>query len=225
MMMTTWKYPGAPWLAALALTLGAGAGACSTATSPYEPAPLEELRAPSPASVRPGDKVIVDAWQHDEISVERIVNENGTVQLPLLGEFRVEGMSETRLQDTLTARYGVFYADPLIAVDIKLSVIVTGAVGNPGRFHIDPGMNFFDALGLAGGEKLEAKRSGVILYRDGKAYKIHMNKAALGTDPANLVLQSGDWIYMPTRFFSVQRVVVILTSLVLVLTIANFFVK
>ncbi len=210
-----------PAITALALALGA----CSTATSPYAPAPIGELKPPNPATVRPGDVVVINFWQQPDISGERIVDDNGKIQLPLLFDVQVAGLSAEQIREQLTELYGQYFTDPLIVVNVKLGVIVTGAVDRPGRFLVDPGFNIFDALGLAGGENVEAKRSGVILYRDGKAFEISLNEAALATDPAKLRVQSGDWIYVPTRFFSLQRATVYLTIVVLGVSIANFFVR
>ena len=211
----------APAAAALALTLAA----CNQATSPYKPVPLEELKAPAPATVRPGDRVVIAFWQQPDISGELIVAEDGTIQVPLLTDIPVEGLSAEQIRDIVTERYREFFSDPILMVNIKLGVTVSGAVANPGRFLVDPGFVIFDALGLAGGVRLSGKRSGVILYRDGKAYEVHLNKAALGTDPANLRLQSGDWIYVPTRIFTLQRIGAAATIIILLLTIANFFVN
>ncbi|MEE9245024.1 MAG: polysaccharide biosynthesis/export family protein [Gemmatimonadota bacterium] len=211
----------APAAAALALTLAA----CNQATSPYKPTPLEELEAPAPATVRPGDQVVILFWQQADISGEVIVAEDGTIQVPLLSDVPVEGLTAKQIRDALSQRYREFFSDPIIMVNIKLGVTVSGAVDNPGRFLVDPGFVIFDVLGLAGGVVLSGKRSGVILYRDGKAYKVHLNKAALGTDPANLRLQSGDWIYVPTRIFTLQRIGAGATIVILLLTIANFFVN
>ena len=210
---------------ALAGALVAALGACSSATAPFDPVPLAQLEPPAPTTVRPGDVVVVRFWGQEDISGELIVDDDGNIQLPLLKDVRVEGLSAEEIRARLTEAYGEFYADPLLIVNVKLGVNVSGAVSGPGRFLVDPGFNIFDVLGMAGGERSEAKRSGVILYREGTAYEIHLNKAALATEPEKLRVQSGDWIYVPSRFWTLQRVSVLLSVAVLGITLTDLIIS
>lgn len=207
--------------AVLALTLGA----CGSPTGQYEPQPLGELEPPFATTVSPGDVVSIEFWQQPELSRDRIVDDDGMIQVPLLRGVKVEGLSAEQIREELTRLYRQFYSDPLIVVTVKLGVNVTGAVENPGRYTVDPSFDLFDALGLAGGLEFEGKQSGIFLYRGGSVYQIDINDAALATDPNKLRLQSGDWIFVETRFWTLTRIGAYATIAVLILTITNFFVK
>ncbi len=140
-------------------------------------------------------------------------------------DVEVGGLSAEEIRERLTQRYGQYYADPLIVVNVRLGVSITGAVQAPGRYTVDPALNVLDLLGLAGGLQYEANRDRIELNRDGHRYQINLDDALLATQPETLRLQSGDWIYVPRRFWTLQRTATYATITVLLLTIANFFVN
>ena len=50
-----------------------------------------------------------------------------------------------------------------------------------------------------------AKRDAIELNRAGTRYIIDLDDALLYTEAERLRLQSGDWIYVPRRFWTLQR--------------------
>ncbi|MER8509642.1 polysaccharide biosynthesis/export family protein [Mesorhizobium sp. M0894] len=117
--------------------------------------------------------------QRPELSGEYIVQEDGTISLPLLGSIPVANRSTQQVQadlvetfDQLLGRKGLVNILPLE----RPPIYVLGPVKNPGSFKYAPGMTILHAIALAGGldraesepwQKIEAvretqKRSGAI---------------------------------------------------------------
>ncbi|MER8887143.1 polysaccharide biosynthesis/export family protein [Mesorhizobium sp. M0816] len=117
--------------------------------------------------------------QRPELSGEYIVQEDGTISLPLLGSIPVANRSTQQVQadlvetfDQLLGRKGLVNILPLE----RPPIYVLGPVKNPGSFKYAPGMTVLHAIALAGGldraesepwQKIEAvretqKRSGAI---------------------------------------------------------------
>ena len=51
----------------------------------------------------------------------------------------------------LTRLYSEFYSDPVLDVQVELSVSVTGSVRTAGRYHLPPTASILDAIAEAGG--------------------------------------------------------------------------
>jgi len=187
--------------------------------------PLERLQPAPVTTVKPGDVVEIEFWGQPELSDERIVDDDGRIHLPLLRGVQVTELSAEEIRERLTELYGRYYTDPLIVVNVRLGVSVTGSVRSPGRYTVDPAFNLLDLLGEAGGLQNDAKREQIELNRGGTRYIVDLDAALLSTEPARLRLQSGDWIYVPRNFWTLQRTATYATIAVLALQIADFFVN
>jgi protein involved in polysaccharide export with SLBB domain len=209
----------ARWLALAALL--PGLGACG----PRLGVPLAQLEPQPLTTVRPGDVIEIEFWQQVELSGERIVDDDGRIHLPLVRSVEVAGLSGEEIRERLTERYRQYYSDPLIVVNVRLGVSITGAVRSPGRYTVDPALNVLDLLGLAGGLEYEANRTRIELNRDAQRYEIDLDDALLAVEPEKLRLQSGDWIYVPRRFWTLQRTATYATIAAISLAIANIFIN
>jgi len=188
-------------------------------------APLAQLQPEPITTVRPGDMVLIEFWGQAEVSGERIVDDNGDIHLPLLRAVRVAGLSAEQIRERLTELYRQYYTDPLVVVNVRLGVSITGEVRAPQRYTVDPALNLLDLFGLAGGLTYEAKRNAIELNRGNTRYIIDLDDALLYTEAEKLRLQSGDWIYVPRRFWTLQRTLTYATIGVLLISVANFFVN
>jgi protein involved in polysaccharide export with SLBB domain len=167
--------------------------------------PISELEPVPTSVVRPGDIVQVEFWQQEALTGDRVVDRSGNIHLPLIGSVYVEGLDAYQIQGQLTSFYSQYYSDPLIVVTVRLGVNVTGEVRQPARYAVDPAFNVLDVLGLAGGLTYDAKEEEIQFNRGGQRYIIDLNEAQLADNPELLLLQSGDWIYVPRSFWTLQR--------------------
>lgn len=181
--------------------------------------PISEMR-PAPTSiVRPGDIVHVEFWGEELLSGDRIVDRSGNIHLPLVRSVFVEGLDAYQIQDKLTDFYSQYYSEPLMIVEVRLGVNVTGEVRMPSRYTVDPSFNLLDVLGAAGGLTYDAKREEIEFNRNGVRYIVNLNQAQLLTDPDILRLQSGDWIYVPRSFWTLARTATYLSVVAITLSI------
>jgi len=107
-------------------------------------------------TIGPKDLIEIRVLEIPELNVERRVKENGTIDLPMIGEFSVNGLSpmqaNERLATILTAEY-VNRANVSIVVkefsNKPLSIL--GAVARPGSLNIAGRYTLLQAISAAGG--------------------------------------------------------------------------
>lgn len=122
-----------------------------------------------------GDLAEITVYNVESLTGTYIVNRGGDVDFPLIGKTKVAGLSTMDLQEILTQSYGAQYLqNPNISVKIdpkKLGkIIVDGAVNKPGVFEVFDIVNLTEAIALAGGLTVDAKKKEIYLIRevDGK---------------------------------------------------------
>jgi polysaccharide export outer membrane protein len=116
----------------------------------------------------PNDVIRVQVFGEDDLSVERNVDDDGTITFPLLGALSVGGRTVQDLQDDLTARLRAGYLrQPKVTVFIvrHRNFYVSGEVKKPGGFEYKEGMTVQKALALAEGFTEKANRSEVKVTR------------------------------------------------------------
>lgn len=164
-------------------------------------------------AVRPGDRVTVQVFtaageRVDVVGGQRIIDRTGDIFLPYVGTVHVAGLDEMGLRDLLTRRYGSFYSDPVVDVKVELRVNVTGAVGHPGQYFLDPTATLVDAVATAGGMASEyavtnvqiaADQSRVRLVRNGRSYTVNLRPSEVADSVLLMRIRSGDWIHVPAR--------------------------
>ncbi len=163
--------------------------------------------------LRPGDQVTISVFtaageQVGVVSGQRIINRAGDIFLPYVGTVHVAGLDENGLRELLTQRYGGFYSDPVVDVKANLRVSITGAVGRPGQYFLDPTSTIIDAIANAGGmgsevavaaNQIPSDQGAVRLVRDGKTFLLDLRPGEAADSVLNMRIKSGDWINVPTR--------------------------
>lgn len=132
------------------------------------------------------------------------VSPEGTIDMPLLGKIKVEGMTKSELAGFIKGELmGKDLAkDPIVTVELSnMAISVLGEVKNPGRFNIEQDkMSILDAISMAGDLALQGKRENITVLRetDGtvKTYKVDLtNYKELSQSPV-YYLQQGDVVYV-----------------------------
>ena len=97
-----------------------------------------------------------------------LVDQNGNVQLPLIGAIKVDGLTTTQVQAAILKLVSPMLKEPTITVRImNFKITVLGDVGHPGVFQIvNERVTFTEALGLAGDLNITAIRKNVLLIRE-----------------------------------------------------------
>lgn len=167
--------------------------------------------APLAMQLYPGDVVtlrLISAETEDHDGI--VVDERGMLHVPLAGDVPVTGVdltgAEQRVETALrqydrTVRVALVLAEP---EGHRASVI--GAVAEPGRITVTPGMRVVDLLATAGGASRSeadglAISSGDLgaarLVREGRALPISVELALSGDPRHNIRIRPGDTLYVP----------------------------
>lgn len=133
-----------------------------------------------------------------------LINQDGTIDFPILGTIKASGKTKLELSQELTDAIYPQYVKEKPKVEIRLMnfrVVVTGAVKHPGIYQShNERMNFFEAIALAGDLDIKGDRENILLYRtnsDGtrEVHKINIHDRNFLLSPY-FGLQQNDIIYV-----------------------------
>ncbi|HEV2734130.1 MAG TPA: polysaccharide biosynthesis/export family protein [Longimicrobiaceae bacterium] len=157
---------------------------------------LGQARGSEDATLLPGDVVRVQIWKEEDLSGDFMIDENGTITLPLLGQQRVAGMPVSRLRDTLIEQYRVQLRNPSINITPLRRLHVLGEVQKPGIYPVDLTVSLAGVVALAGGATPAGDLRRIRIVRDGQV--LH-NRAEAGQTLNTLDIRSGDQIFLEQR--------------------------
>jgi polysaccharide export outer membrane protein len=154
--------------------------------------------------IGPLDVLDISVFQAPDLSKTVEVADNGTVDLPLIGETPAAGKTAQELQRDLNSKLGAKYLqNPQVTVIIKefnsSRVTVSGAVKSPGVFPYK-GETLMQYVSMAGGLAQDSNNVILVLRQDnGKRSAAKFNLADIQTGRANdPTMQSGDVIVADT---------------------------
>jgi polysaccharide export outer membrane protein len=145
-----------------------------------------------------GDKVKITVFGQTDLSGEFIVDDQGVLQLPLIGQVKAAGLTIDDFQKSVTAKLADGYLrDPRVSVEVAnyRPFYIIGEVSKPGEYPYVNGMNALNAVALAGGYTYRADDSVVYVRRKGNPVE--------EKDPADqtTIIYPGDIIRVAERFF------------------------
>ncbi len=135
------------------------------------------------------------------------VNKYGDIQLPILGDIHVAGMSLDQLQDDIKKRLaeGNYLKDPMVTASfLNFRYTMLGAVSSNGTYSIDGDrITLLEAIAKAGDLTAAAKPDRVIVIReenDGrKMYVNDIRSTELFSSPC-FYLQQNDLVYVEPKY-------------------------
>ncbi|HTY56082.1 MAG TPA: polysaccharide biosynthesis/export family protein [Candidatus Binataceae bacterium] len=119
--------------------------------------------------IGPGDILQISVPSIDVLKDRSVrVSGDNTIALPLIGELRVAGFTESKLRDALARRLDKYMYDPQIEVFVKeyrsRQVAVTGAVDKPGHYNLTGRTDtVLDMITLAGGLRDDAAEQIILI--------------------------------------------------------------
>lgn len=170
--------------------------------------------AQSDYQLRLEDTINITVVNQPDLSKQYVVDENGNLRLPLIGQLQVVGLTATELAAELHRRLEEFYTNPQVRVDVErtLRVFLFGGVGAPGMYELTANMTLIELLARAGTGTGGASEA-LIIRRKGALTPIHPDDAGAdvirvnmrefekdlesGTLSRNIVLEEGDTIFIP----------------------------
>jgi polysaccharide export outer membrane protein len=165
--------------------------------------------APSSSTLGAGDLLEVRVFEEADLSGPYRVSPGGTIDFPLCGKVKVEGLNGSSTADLLTKCLGEKYLKrPQVSVLVReynsKKIFVFGEVQKPGTFPYDEDMSVIQAITVAGGFGKLASKNDVAVTRlvNGKETKIRVRVADIGTGrEKNLKLLPGDIVFVPESLF------------------------
>jgi len=127
-----------------------------------------------------GDAIRVTVFQQPDLTTEARITERGTINVPLVGEVKVQGMSLAEAGKQIAGEFerGQFLKNPQVNVALTTlrssQVSVLGLVARPGRYALDEtSAQLTDVIAAAGGIAAGGADT-VTVLRAGKEHKVDM---------------------------------------------------
>ena len=158
-----------------------------------------------------GDVVELNVFREPDLTTQATIARDGTVQLPLIREVQLAGLSIRDAREMLRQIYDKkFLVDPQVFLNVvkyaQRKFTIMGQVARPGSYELQGGerMDLLEAIGLAGGFTRIANRGRVIIQRrEGEgvtAIKANAKRMADGKE-APIEVQPGDVITVSESWF------------------------
>ena len=133
-----------------------------------------------------------------------LVNKNGLIHLPLVGNFKISGLTIPQSQDSIANVLQKYLRDPSVKVQFEnYSVSVLGDVNRPGIYTVAHGeITILEALAMAGDVTQFADRRNLLVTREmpNKVAFTRMDMTSKKLFKSHYFnLQSGDVIYVPSN--------------------------
>lgn len=140
--------------------------------------------------------------QNNQNMIDYLVRRDGTVELPVIGIYKVEGLSVIQLEDSLTKILSKQFQNPF--VQIRLSnqrVIVFPGRGQAQVVYLtNINTTLLEVIAMAGGLGNDSYSNSIKIMRKNKSGKRSVFKIDLSTidgmKQAEMIVQSNDYIYI-----------------------------
>lgn len=228
----------------MAITYGPSTAIAQTLTSPNsrddlpvqrdnsQSLPTATVAPPAPVPVQgesgyilgPGDRIKIDIFNVPEYSGEYMLLSDGTVNMPLAGTVRIQGMTISQASEEIASAMGRFLRRPITTITLltvrPIKIAIAGEVNRPGSYSVDLNRNqsvniptVTGAIELAGGitQSADIRRIQVRRPRPqtGEAQSISPASAEIITVDLwqllqtadlsqDIILRDGDSILIPT---------------------------
>ena len=125
-----------------------------------------------------GDAIRVTVFQQPDLTTEARISERGSIALPLIGEVKVAGQSQSEAAGHIAGKLkdGQFLKNPQVSVVLTTvrsrQVSVLGAVARPGRYPLDDTSPLLSDVIAAAGGITAVGGDTVVVIRDGKEDRV-----------------------------------------------------
>lgn len=184
-----------------------------------DPALMQQLvgeREGDAYRVGPGDQLLVAVYNHPELAIATYaggtvagsraslqVDNDGTMQLPLIGSVKVAGKTLEQLRKFLETELAVYVRDPKVTVQVSsyttTRYYLLGQFVIPGIKYSDRPLRLLEAMGLGGSVVFSnASLRTSYIARNGRKLPINFTRLVRDGDlTQNIPLRTGDVIMVP----------------------------
>ena len=161
-------------------------------------APQAQAASDSDYQLGSGDKILINVYGEEDLTVETLLSDSGLINYPFLGELKVAGLSLGQLEALIIQG---LKGDYLVRPNVQASIVeyrpffINGEVEKPGGYPFQPGLSVAKAAALAEGFTERASTTKIFVVR--------------GDDPSqtpvkvdlNTSLRPGDIVTVQQSFF------------------------
>lgn len=169
--------------------------------------------------VGPGDSLLVAVYGHPELALSTysglqgvapggrgtglIIDNDGTIQFPLIGNVEVAGQTAAELSTFLEKELALYVKDPHVTVQVIFAGTIRyhliGQFSSPGLKYSDRPMRLLEALSLGGTVQLErASLRNAYVARSGQRLPVNFRRLLRDGDmQQNIALQPNDVVFIP----------------------------
>lgn len=171
---------------------------------------LSEMQQDKPYIIGCGDRMKINVWRHEELSLDPVVMPDGEFSLPLIGEIHVAGLTVEELKNELNRKFAEYISEPHVTVTIieinSFKIYIIGEVTKPGELKMVTNTDVLQAIAMAGGFTTYAGKDNIKIFRREGDKKIQINfnyeEVIKGKNlKQNIPLKSGDVIIVPESNF------------------------
>lgn len=145
-----------------------------------------------------GDRLRIFVYGQPNLSRLYIVNQEGKISVPLIGNVTARGKTTNELQNIIRSRLGTEYVkDPQVTVDIQQNrpFFILGEVKNAGQYPYVSGMTVETAVAIAGGYTERASERSFRVKRRANGFMQELEV------PGDYPVKPSDTVYVYERFF------------------------
>lgn len=130
-----------------------------------------------------------------------LVDDDGNIDLPILGTINVKGLTRKELIKDLKLKYKKYLENPIVNVKIEnFKVTVLGEVQKPGAYIVpNERLTLLEAIGLAGDLKITGERNNVMVIREKDdqrhEYRVDLTSKSFFDSPV-YYLEQNDVVYV-----------------------------
>lgn len=134
-----------------------------------------------------------ESTEHDPIY---LIDLNGLIKLPMVGEVKLEGLTLKQAEDILQKEYAKFFKEPYVKLSlVNKRVIVLGSMGGQVIPLENENMRLVEVLALAKGLDNDSKAHNLRLIRAEKVYEVDLSTIE-GYLNGNMLIEPGDILYI-----------------------------
>jgi protein involved in polysaccharide export with SLBB domain len=155
-------------------------------------------RAASDYRLGPNDRMRIIVYGQPNLTGEFVLDGNGNLAFPLIGNVPASGMTPAELQRAISAKLDPDYLhNPSVSVEVasRRPFYVVGEVQKPGSYPYVTDMNVLNAVATAGGQTYRANMGRFYIKRqvDGQVVRVSATQESR--------LQPGDTVVVRERYF------------------------
>lgn len=154
--------------------------------------------------LQPGDRL--EIYLHgipEPQQLPAVIDENGFITMPLIGQVRVAGMTGSEVERLIERLYveQEFYRQiTCVVIPPTIQFFMRGEVRQPGRYPLTRDVTLLQAIALAGGYTEYAQPRRVTVLRGPATFRVNVLRVERGEDPSPPI-EPGDIIVVPRRWW------------------------